>query len=108
MAHPVAVQFAVHDICEFPGRGFPDFQISAYDIHRYTVGLYHCLRRGHGVTLFPAQAQKGLLLPMFSAVSVLRDTGMFGHDDLAGTGNLVAAFNLAGYRPDYLFYLQPV
>ena len=33
---------------------------------------------------------------------------MPGDDDLAGTGDLVAAFNLAGHRLDYLFYLQPV
>ena len=45
---------------------------------------------------------------MFSAVSVFRNSGMPGHDDVIGAGNLVAFDNLAGHRVDYLFYLQPV
>ena len=108
VAHPVAVESAVHGFCEFLGRDFSDFQISAYDVHRHTFGLYNCLFRGHGFTLFPAQAKEGLQLPVFSAVSVFGDLSMFGHDDLSGAGNLVASDNLAGHRIDYLFYVQQV
>ena len=44
-------------------------------------------------------------MSVFSIVPVFRDFGMPGDDDIAGTGNLVAAFDLAFDRFNYLFYL---
>ena len=107
MAHPVAVEFAFHGFCGFLCRVFPDLQIRAHDIHRDTFGLYHRLRGGHDFALFPTRCSQALSSPLFSAVSVFGNFGVPGDDDLAGTGNLVAAFNLVRPWADHLFYLQP-
>ena len=105
MAHAVAVQFAFHGFREFLCRAFPDLKIRAHDIYRDTFGFYHCLRGGHGFALFPAGDTQALSSPVFPAVSVFRNFGVPGDDDLAGTRDLVEAFNLVCYRADYLFYL---
>ena len=104
----MAVEFIVHGFCQFLRWSVPDIQVGAYDLDRDLAGVYHCLRRGHGVALHPAAVAAAVPRAVFSVVPVFGDFGVFGHDDIAGRGHLVAAGDLAGIGPNHLFHLQPV
>ena len=101
----MAFELAFHGFCGIFCRILSHFSIREHDLHRYVVGVYHRLRRGHGLALHSAQYAAGFSMPGVSAISYFGDFGMSGDDDVVRFRNLVALGDLADYRIDHLFYV---